>query len=185
MNIQNIGFKIHFNMKIIKSFFLASLLLASFSLHAQDAPVIERWGTLGVAGLAMGFAPEWEVVQSPDLLIGTSPDGQVTILSLLAAGDEITAVINNLEKELDKTFEGLVLAPIETYELNGMQLYKTTGIGKMRDENHFTNEVHVDVLETPVDGDKAFALVVTYGAEEAITQYFDEILLTLNSFIKE
>ncbi|MFZ4634557.1 MAG: hypothetical protein ACOYNO_10160 [Saprospiraceae bacterium] len=69
-------------MKIIKSFFLASLLLASFDLQAQDAPVIERWGTLGVAGLSMGFAPEWEVVQSPDLLVGTSPDGQVTILSL-------------------------------------------------------------------------------------------------------
>ncbi|MEK7254532.1 MAG: hypothetical protein AAB316_07295 [Bacteroidota bacterium] len=179
-------------MKNIKFFFLASLLLATAALQAQDEVATSEWqppqiaqrGTLGVAGLSMGFAAEWKVTEGGNALIGTSPDGQVTIASFIANGHDVQEVVDNLQTELDRSFEGLVLSPVEPYELNGLQLKKTTGSGKMKDENHFTMEVHIDILETPVDGDNAIVLVVTYGAEETITQYFDEILLTLNSFTK-
>lgn len=171
-------------MKSIKILSLASILLTTAALQAQNGPLIANWGTLGKAGLSMGFAAKWEVQESADLLTGTSPDGQVTIFSYIADGKEVQQVVDNLQALLNNSFEEIALAPLEAYDLNGMRLQKTSGSGKMKDANHFTMEIHVDVLETPINGDNAVVLVVTYGAEETITQYFDDIMLTLNSFKK-
>ncbi|MBK9016600.1 MAG: hypothetical protein IPM82_22380 [Saprospiraceae bacterium] len=177
-------------MKIRKIFFLASLLLATVALQAQDGettsdwqpPQPAKWLTMSSAGLTMGFAEGWETHEDATAMVGVSPDGKVRISAIISQFHTVEETVANLQREFSSWCDGLTLTdPQDNREVNGLTLLYTGGTAKLQGEET-PIDVAIDILETPVDGDNAIVVIATYGFHEGMMEHFDDILMALKSF---
>lgn len=175
-------------MKILKSFFLASLLLATLSLQAQDEtsdwqpPQPAKWLNMSSAGLTMGFAEGWQTDQDAASMVGVSPDGKVRIMAYISQAHTVAETVANIQREFSSWCDGLTLTdPQGTREVNGLTLLSTGGTAKLQGEET-PIDVAIDILETPVSGDHAIVVIATYGFHEGMMEHFGDILMALESF---
>lgn len=177
-------------MKILKSFFLASLLLATLSLQAQDEeptsdwqpPQPAKWLTMSSAGLTMGFAEGWDTHEAADAMVGVSPDGKVRISATISQYHTVSEAVANIQRGFSSWCDGLTLTDPQDYrEVNGLTLLSTGGTATLQGDNS-PIDVAIDILETPVSGDHAIVVIATYGLHEGMMEYFGDILMALDSF---
>ncbi|MBI5915897.1 MAG: hypothetical protein HY842_11005 [Bacteroidetes bacterium] len=179
-------------MKSIKFFLLPSLLLATAALQAQDEqaeqpewqpPQPAKWLNMSSAGLTMGFAKDWIGQEDAYFIMGYSPDKAISILAKVSEFHTVPEVVANIQEVANSFCDGLVLTdPQESREVNGLTLLSTGGTGTLKDDTKAPILIAVDILETPVDGDDAIVVVLTYGTEEGMEQHFGDILMALESF---
>ena len=176
-------------MKILKSFFLASLVLATLSLQAQD-DIFEdeqpqpsqpaKWLTMSSAGLTMGFAEGWDTDGDDKNIVGVSPDGKVRITVFVSQFKTIEETVANIQHEFSSWCDGLELqVPTYTMEVNGLKLLTIGGPANMEGAKVM---VSVKILETPLEGDDGIIIIATYGFNESMDQNMMGILVANNSF---
>lgn len=177
-------------MNIIKSSFLASLLLATLSLQAQDEtsdwqpPQPAKWLTMSSAGLTIGFAEGWDTHEAADAMVGVSPDGKVRISATISQYHTVSEAVANLQRGFSSWCDGLTLTdPQGNRVVNGLTLLSTGGTATLQGDNS-PIDVAIDILETPVSGDHGIVVIATYGFHEGMMEHFSDILMALESFKK-
>lgn len=177
-------------MKIKKIFFLASLLLATVAMQAQDEettsdwqpPQPAKWLTMSSAGLTMGFAEGWATDGDANSMVGVSPDGKVRIMASISQFHTVSETVANIQREFSSWCDELTLTdPQDNREVNGLTLLSTGGTAKLQGEET-PIDVAIDILETPVSGDHAIVVIATYGFHEGMMEHFSDILMALESF---